>query len=125
MDETWAIDEDDGASVSPDTVQQVLRERIDGGRRETWLISSSGRSLTFVTNGERAMVALLNGTDAPGERAVDPGARGSSTGFVLSNGQHDEYPNEDTVPLEEALRIFRHIVSEGSRPPDAPWAVDR
>ncbi|MFH9970278.1 hypothetical protein ACH4PR_55545, partial [Streptomyces mirabilis] len=49
----------------------------------------------------------------------------SSEGFVLSNGQHDEYPNEDTVPLEEAFRILSHILSEGSWPPDTSWMVDR
>ncbi|WP_405834339.1 hypothetical protein [Streptomyces sp. NBC_01176] len=42
-------------------------------------------------------------------------------GFVLSNGQHDKYPNEDTVPLEEAFRILSHILSVGSWPPDTSW----
>jgi hypothetical protein len=81
--------------------------------------------LAFVTNNERAMMSLLNEEGDPGEHAVDPGACGSSTGFVLSNGQRAEYPNEDTVPLEEAFRILGHILSEGSWPPDTSWMVDR
>ncbi|WP_235617374.1 hypothetical protein [Streptomyces thermolilacinus] len=77
-----------------------------------------------MTNGERAMMSLLDEEGDPGEHAVDPGARGSSRGFVLSDGQHDEYPDEDTVPLEETFRVLRHILSAGSWPSDASWVVD-
>ncbi|WP_335937500.1 hypothetical protein [Streptomyces sp. PTD5-9] len=56
---------------------------------------------------------------------MDPGAGGWSEGFVLSNGQDDAYPDEDTVPIGEALRIVEHIVGTGSWPADARWAVDR
>ncbi|MGW2947949.1 YcxB family protein [Streptomyces sp. NPDC001226] len=102
MIESWVIDDGSGAPVSSDTVREMLRARIDKGQLETWLASSSGRLLAFVTNHERAMMSLLDDEADPGEHAVDPEAVGSSEGFVLSNGQHDEYPNEDTVPLEEA-----------------------
>ncbi|MER5686211.1 hypothetical protein [Streptomyces sp. NPDC002205] len=47
-----------------------------------------------------------------------------SEGFVLSNGQHDEYPDEHTLPIGEAFRIVDHIVSQGSWPPDARWVAD-
>ncbi|MDA2807926.1 hypothetical protein [Nocardiopsis suaedae] len=103
----------------------ALRARVAEGCHETWLASSSGRLLAFVANGERVMVSLLDEEGDPGEHAVDPGAEGTSGGFVLSNGQHDEYRDEDTVPLEEALRIVGHLVGEGSWPPDASRAVDR
>ncbi|MET8860813.1 hypothetical protein [Streptomyces sp. NPDC004579] len=63
--------------------------------------------------------------DRFGEHAIDPGSYGSSDGFLLSNGQYDEYRDEDTVPLEEAFRIVDHIVGKGSWPPDARWVVDR
>ncbi|MFB7368836.1 hypothetical protein ACFC0D_03170 [Streptomyces sp. NPDC056222] len=78
-----------------------------------------------MTNTERAMVVLMEGEGDPGEHAVDPGAEGSSDGFLLSNGQYDEYLDEDTVPLGEAFRIVDHIVSKGSWPPDARWLADR
>ncbi|MDQ1006115.1 hypothetical protein QFZ82_000600 [Streptomyces sp. V4I23] len=126
MTECWVID--DGSStvpVSSEAVLETLRVRIDSGRLETWLTSSSGRSLAFVTNTERAMVVLLEEEGDPGEHAVDPGTDGSSEGFVLSNGQHDEYPDEDTVPIGEAFRIVEHIVSTGSWPANARWVVDR
>nr|WP_202469065.1 hypothetical protein [Streptomyces sp. SID2888] len=106
-------------------VPEALRSRIGSGQLETWLTSSSGRLLAFVTNTERAMVMLLEGEGDPGEHAVDPGAQGSSDGFVLSNGQDDEYPDEDTVPIGEAFGLVEQIVGTGSWPADARWVIDR
>ncbi|MEV7597259.1 hypothetical protein AB0O91_07675 [Kitasatospora sp. NPDC089797] len=125
MIETWVINDGSRASVSSEVVLEGLRLRIASGQLETWLISSSGRSLAFVTNTERAMVMLLEEEGDPGGHAVDPGSDGSSGGFVLSNGQHDEYPNQDTVPIGDAFRIVEHIVGTGSWPADARWVVDR
>ncbi|MEV7833598.1 hypothetical protein AB0P12_23675 [Streptomyces subrutilus] len=123
--ESWVINGDSPVPVSSEVVLEALRSRIDSGQLETWLASSSGRSLAFVTNTERAMVMLLDDKGDPGEHAVDPGAQGASDGFVLSNGQDDEYPNEDTVPIGEAFRLVKQIVATGSWPADACWAVDR
>ncbi|MFF2653326.1 hypothetical protein [Streptomyces sp. NPDC058045] len=68
---------------------------------------------------------LLEGEGDPGEHAVDREAEGVSEGFVLANGQQDEYPDRDTVPVGEALRIVAHVVGTGSWPSDASWASDR
>lgn len=111
MTDSWTLD---GVPLAPDEVGAVLRARIDAGHLETWLAGESGRSLAFVTNTERAMVMLLNGEGDPGEHATDPGAEGESDGFVLSNGQSDAYPDADTVPLPEALRIAGHVVRTGT-----------
>ncbi|MFF4569810.1 hypothetical protein [Streptomyces sp. NPDC001410] len=124
MIESWVIDDDSTAPVPSEVVRETLRTRVGREQLETWLTSSSGRSLAFVTNTERAMVVLFDGEDGE-QHAVDPGARGSSEGFVLSNGQHDEYLDEDTVPIGEAFRLVEHIVSTGSWPADARWVVDR
>ncbi|MFD4737090.1 hypothetical protein ACFWNR_16545 [Streptomyces virginiae] len=78
-----------------------------------------------MTNTERAMVMLLEDAGDPGEHAVDPGAQGASDGFALCNGQDDEYPDEDTVPIREAFRLVQHIVGTGSWPTDARRVVDR
>ncbi|MDX3355473.1 hypothetical protein PV703_19610 [Streptomyces sp. ME01-24h] len=78
-----------------------------------------------VTNTERAMVMLLAGEGDPGEHAVAPEAVGSSGGFVLSNGQHETYRDEDTVLIGEAFRLVEHIVRTGSWPADAPRVTDR
>ncbi|MFI0967718.1 hypothetical protein ACH4S8_41050 [Streptomyces sp. NPDC021080] len=125
MIESWVINDDSPVPVSSEVVLEALRLRIDSGQFETWLTSSSGRSLAFVTNTERVMVMLLEEESDPGEHAVDPGAQGVSDGFVLSDGQDDEYPDEDTVPIGEAFRLVRHIVGTGSWPTDARWVVDR
>ncbi len=122
MPETWTID--DGL-VSPNVVAETLRARIGRAHLETWLTSSSGRLLAFVTNTERAMVMLLDEEGDPGEHATDPGATGSSEAFVLFNGQHDEYPDADTVPISAAFRIVEYIVREGSWPADAHHVSDR
>ncbi|NUK33313.1 hypothetical protein HRW23_24905 [Streptomyces lunaelactis] len=98
MIESWAFS-DSVAASSPEAVLVRLRARVAGGQSETWLTSSAGRLPAIVANRERAMVMLLDGADDPGEHAMDPGAGGRSNGFVLANGQHDEYSNEETVPL--------------------------
>ncbi|MFF9206337.1 hypothetical protein ACF1AE_31975 [Streptomyces sp. NPDC014986] len=125
MIESWVINDDSSGPVSSEMVLEALQSRIDSGQLETWLASSSGRLLAFVTNSERAMVMLLEEEGDPGEHAVDPGAEGLSGGFVLSNGQDDVYPDEDTVPIRKAFRLVEHIVGTGSWPADARWVVDR
>lgn len=124
--ESWVFS--DGSApvpVAPDEAVAVLRRRIDAGAYESWLTRSSGRLLAVVSNGHRAMVVLLDGEGDPGAHATDPGAEGWSDGFILANGQGDEYPDVDTVPLDEALRIVRHILATGRPPADTAWTVDR
>lgn len=123
--ESWVINDDIPVPLSSEVVSAALRSRVDSGQLETWLTSSSGRSLAFVANTDRAMVMLLEGEGDPGEHAVDPGAKGSSDGFLLSHGQDDENLDEDTVPIVEAFRLVEHIVGTGSWPADAHWVVDR
>ncbi|WP_405750718.1 Imm1 family immunity protein [Streptomyces sp. NBC_00012] len=122
--ESWSF-AGDAVAVSDDSVAQALRARIADGKLESLLESSAGRTLFVVSNTERAMVMLLADPGDPGEHATDPGAEDWSGGFVLANGQSDEYPDADTVPLDEALRIVRHILATGRPPADAAWAVDR
>jgi len=124
MGESWTVDDSGPAPTSAERVRALLADRISRGQRETWLTSSSGRRLGFVTNAERAAVLLLDGVDDPGEHAVDPGATGHSGGFVLANGQYDDYPDRDTVPLDEAFRVVAHIVATGSWPVDANRVAD-
>ncbi|SDK20640.1 hypothetical protein [Streptomyces indicus] len=123
--ETWALDADVPVPVTPDEVAQLLRTRIGGGQFDLWLKSPSGRAVSLLTNADRAMVVLFEGPDDPGEHALDPGAEGASGGFLLADGQIDAYPDADTVPLGEALRLVEHIVRTGTWPDDAPWMSDR
>lgn len=102
-----------------------MASRVAQGEFTTWLESSDGRALGLVSNGVRAMVVLMNGEGEAGEHAVDETALGSSGGFVLENGQLDEYADEDTVPLDLGLRIVASVVEYGTPPPDVGWRVDR
>jgi hypothetical protein len=122
MVESWVF-ADDSVALTAEAALQQLRARIAAGRLESWLTSSAGRSLGVISNTERAMVLLHGGGDDPGEHAVDPAATGRSGGFVLTNGQHDVYPDEDTVQLAQALRIVAHLLTTGEPPADAPWSV--
>ncbi|GAB2856997.1 hypothetical protein GCM10027074_25020 [Streptomyces deserti] len=124
MAESWVVAEN-SVPVAPDAVAELLRGRIAAGQRETWLSSATGRSLAVVTNTERAMVMLLDHEGDPGGHAMDSGADGTSDGYVLANGQCDEYPDQDTVPLDEALRIVRQVLLTGDPPADAAWVSDR
>lgn len=44
---------------------------------------------------------------------------------MLSNGQDDTYDDHDTVWLDEALSIVRHVVDHGHPPADVTWQRDR
>jgi hypothetical protein len=125
MVERWALQ---GHSdwLEPSQVTKLVMDRLERQMLTTWLESDSGRIIAFVTNGSRAMVLLMEGFEGdPGEHAIDPTASGVSGGFVLENGQVDDYEDRDTVVLPEALRILRHLLADGVQPADATWQVDR
>jgi hypothetical protein len=121
MVDSWVFD-DGAAAATPDTTLRELRERIAAGRLESWLTSTAGQSLGIISNTERAMVLLFD-ADGGSRNAVDPGATGWSEGYLLANGQHDAYPDDDTVPLPEALRIIGRILTTGEPPADRPWSI--
>ena len=123
MTETWTFDGDRTAVTAQEAVA-VLQRRIAEGRLETWLTGSTGRLLSVVSNTERALVMLLDGADDPGSHAVSVGSAGASGGFLLADGQCDTYPDQDTVPLDEAFRIVRHLIGTGLPPADTGWVVD-
>ncbi|GAA2106184.1 hypothetical protein GCM10009759_44090 [Kitasatospora saccharophila] len=120
--EHWEFADDGTAATA-----SALRGRLVAGPAEHWLRSSLGRQLAVLSNGERAMVALLDGPGDPGEHATDPDADPAewSDGFILANGQADAYPDPDTVPLERALAVAAHLLAHATPPPDASWSVDR
>lgn len=125
MQEQWHLADQPGP-LEADVIVATIERRVSQGSMTTWLESSRGRTITFASNGSRAMVMLLQHSDGdPGEHAIDPAGVGSSGGFVLENGQVDDYPDQDTVPMGEALRILAHLVAEGVPPSDASWQVDR
>ncbi len=124
--ERWTLSVGPDDPVEADGLAELVRGRSAAGALTTWSESSQGRRIGLVGNGPRAMVLLLDHDGDPGEHAVDHDAGdGSSDGHVLENDQVDEYPDRDTVPVQEAVRIVAHLLSEGVPPSDAGWQGDR
>lgn len=125
MSETWCTD-DVGVEIDGTKAAHACRERLARGVRETWFKSSTGRSLVVVTNGDRAMVMLLQWPEDDGEHLGGPGAgTGLSDGFILSNGQHDTYADVDTAPLSESLQAVAEIIDGLPRADSQHWITDR
>src|SRR5258708_24404141 len=78
--EDWRIDND---FVAGQEAAAAVTARLSSGVRSTWLTSTTGRSIGLVTNGERAMLVVMNEPGDPGVHAVDPSAgSGRSGGFI-------------------------------------------
>lgn len=123
MKEKWSMSETgDIFRAGVDAIAAAARAR-ESGQREILFESDRGRTCFFVTNGERVMMVLLNEPGDPGKHAVDSAARGSSSGYELSNGQIDEYADCDTVPWDAALQALRCLV-DGELSP-VSWQIDR
>ena len=124
MDEKWSV-LDEERVVSGDEAVAHVSANVDGGMLTTYFRSDLGRVLVFVSNGTRAMVVLMSGEGDPGEHAVSPDSVGSSDGYVLDNGQEDNYEDVDTIPVPEALTALRSIIDSGQPPPGTSWSDDR
>ncbi|WP_412074688.1 hypothetical protein ACLF6K_00520 [Streptomyces xanthophaeus] len=72
--------------------------------------------MAVVTNGERAMVMLVEGEGASAEHLVDPRGEGSSDGYTLSNGQVDRYADRDTVAFDVAGHAVAYFIEHGTWP---------
>jgi hypothetical protein len=120
----WRV-QDTGRTLDGDAVGLVVRSRIARGELETWFESDSGRLLALVTDGQRALVIVLRHVGDAGEHLIDRSEdHATSSGYVLSNGQVDTYPNRDTIPLAMALDVVRAVIQDRKHP-DAEWQVDR
>ncbi|MCY0927917.1 hypothetical protein OTB20_17195 [Streptomyces sp. H27-H1] len=103
----------------------LLVHRLDWASNETWFEDGQGQLLSVITNGERAVVALLDHARDPGEHLVDPKSKGDSGGYAMSNGQIDTYLNRDTVPFPVACRAVAHFIEHGLWPHDVAVEDDR
>jgi hypothetical protein len=125
VSETWRID-GAGDAISGRAAQQACRDRLTQGVHETVFEGDTGSSLFVITNGDRAMVMLLRWPEDDGEHLGDTRVGETfSGGFVLSNGQHDTYPDADTVPLDEALQAVVQIIDGLPRSESQHWIIDR
>jgi hypothetical protein len=123
VSEAWSLE---GGEVHATSVPALLRDRISSGLRWSAFEHSSGEVVMFVTNGERAMVAVLDEPGDPGSHAVDPTAGpGTSGGYVLDNGQADEYLNADTVPVDTGITAVAHFIGNRVLDPTVIWKSNR
>ncbi|MFE9462842.1 hypothetical protein ACFYNW_04060 [Streptomyces virginiae] len=116
----WHLRGSAGHTYSGEEARQLLRHRWDWGSQETWFESDTGRLLTVVTNGDRAMVVLRDGEGDVGEHLVDRRAEGSSGGYALADGQVDSYADRDTVAFDVAGRAVAYVIEHGTWPASAP-----
>ena len=124
MADHWRL-QNHQAPLTGEQAAELVRKRINQGLLETWLEHDQGRLLAVVSNGTRALVMLLEEPGDAGGHAVDPTGAGQQNGYMLSNGQDDTYDDLDTVWLDEALSIVRHVVDHGHPPADVTWQRDR
>lgn len=125
MAERWRV-ADGGALVNGDEAVRRVSDRLEAGVYETWFDADSGRMLCLVTNGPRALLMLLDHQGDAGAHLIDPrGGDEPVDGFVLANGQVDEYAERDTVPLATALDVLRSLIDGGEPRADHRWTIDR
>jgi hypothetical protein len=112
-----------GRAVTGDEAARLVQESVKSGQLEVWFEHGKEKSLSLITNGRRAMVVLWGrlGYDE-GVFAVDAAAGDAEHGgYVLQNGQHDSYPDNQTVPLDSAIEAVRYIVDHGDPDPRRRW----
>jgi hypothetical protein len=123
--EVWKLQGDD-AGLDGRTASELIIARLERGIRTTWLASDRGRIACLVTNGERALLMVLDHVEDAGAHLVD-GTAGdtASTGYVLENGQVDSYADSDTVPLASALEALQETIDADPAVSARPWVSDR
>jgi immunity protein Imm1 of predicted polymorphic toxin system len=126
---TWRLQSGKTSTAVPNVTQLrvALRRSKKGQFKEVWLKSDSGASMCMLRNGDRAWLMFLRDSDGdPGLSSRNPGLAKdkSSTRFLLSNGQMDEYPTSWTLPIDVACRAMEAFFSTGSYPDDVTWHDD-
>ena len=99
---SWSLAGVDGSPLVVSEIRTLLADRAAAGSLTTVLQSDTGLMLHLVTNRRRVMVMLM-GADGSAGHAIDDGAQGTSGGYLLENGQEDEYADRDTLALPDAL----------------------
>lgn len=104
-------------------IQTLFINQLATGPLSTQLETATGLKLQVVTNRERMKVTLIEPKGTSGH-AIDPQAgKGSRGGFLLDNGQEDEYDDVDTVTIPDALNVIGYILTHGTQPQEG-WKVD-
>lgn len=125
---SWSLADAEGSllsQLSPLEISEtrtLLIDRMTAGKLTTVLQSDRGLMLHLVTNRRRMMVMLMEADGSAGH-AIDDGAQGMSSGYLLENGQEDEYADRDTLTVPDALCMIEWILTHGAAP-ESGWSVD-
>lgn len=119
---SWSLAGVDDSPLAVSEIRTLLADRAAAGKLTTVLQSDTGLMLYLVTNRRRVMVMLMCADGSAGH-AIDDGAQGTSCGYLLENGQEDEYADRDTLALPDALSVVEWILIHGAAP-EIGWSVD-
>jgi hypothetical protein len=123
--EVWKLQGDD-ADLDGRAAVELVVARLERDIRTTWLESDRGRVACLVTNGDRALLMVLDHVEDAGEHLRDEFAgEVESTGYILENGQVDSYADRDTVPLALALEALEETIDADPAVGARPWVSDR
>ena len=93
---------------------------------EIWLSGPHG-SLLISKNGDNAWLMFLRHEGDAGFHSLNPhytGPGDATLKLYISNGQNDEKPLKEWIPIEEAKRIAEHFFLFGEPAPWATWHDD-
>lgn len=106
--------------------EEELREHLspvcEGRPAEVWLEDSESGTLLLLSHGREAFLMHLYVGEGWTTRAAE--AEETAGGFILSNGQVDEFPSSWVVPLQQAMDALLHFSLHGERAPGLNWHDD-
>jgi len=113
-----------------DRLNELLDLAFQPRFAEIWLTGPRA-ALLISKNADKAWVMFDSHSDDPSFdasfHAINPtytGPEGVSLKLYVHNGQDDERPLGEWIPMDEAKRIAQHFYLHGERAPDSTWFDD-
>lgn len=126
--EGWSLtlDGQQQRGLSDTEVATLVEAAIAKGAGELWLTRYEDDSLGLLIEPARVFFTYLAFDGDSGVIARDPEAQGSpeTASFILSNGQVDDIPYEETLPKDGARFVVQHFVDTGELAPWVTWSTD-
>jgi hypothetical protein len=122
----WRLQRDSSPrGAIPEGIRETIRAVVAAGIGEIWLEHPDGPLLCVLPGPGRVYVMYLAEEGDAGYHAVDPASSPEvERGYVLSNGQRDEWPDCETVSSDNALPIVEHLLRYNERWPGVAWNND-
>lgn len=108
------------ASLS--ALQDVFRKYQEVEQVEYFLNNPEDKGLLLLMNKTHTLAIYLRYSGDSGFTAINPrGDASQLQGFILSNGQKDEYPTTTLIGNKEAFDVMRYFLLTGERYPGVEW----